>query len=524
MSNILNNKTSKVNTPVLANKYKDTNTYTVQALGINPKDIIPPTADVLHINLTNNLYPQSCDDGITLYPGYKCYDSSLNQKGDTIIFRLREIVTNHTCCPHCGSHLVIKHGYNQCSLVDSKIGTKKVELKCTSQRYKCNHCYKTFSNRISFKHPCHDITLRMFDVIREEMESCKVSAFYVEQKYGVSRKIVSQIDKANSIYNMQDIPTDNLKYLAIDEHSIFANHHYITFILNAETSQVVYCCYGKSKADLQPFFDLLKQRGHHTNILGVSCDCNAGFINMFKENCPNVNIVIDEFHVLKTYNEAMQIVRIQLKQDVKKKVQKHMQQIHLMEKEINSLSKTLKDNEITQLKAMLEAKIKEYQELKEEAFYFEKSRWFLCKGLSKVELEKSGSSFLEFLKANETLKDFLQIGDEIRALWHSPYSPAKVKQYALILAKRCTACIYEPIKAFGNFILRHVDHIKYASSTGLSNSRTEGVCSAFKAFQRIIRGVKDVEYYIAKLHAMFRYPRSSKLKSLYVRQNGFVFK
>lgn len=81
-------------------------------------------------------------------------------------------------------------------------------LNCTTQRYKCNHCYKTFSNRISFKHLCHDITLRMFDVIREEMNSCKVSAFYVEQKYGVSRKIVSQIDKANSIYNMQDISTD----------------------------------------------------------------------------------------------------------------------------------------------------------------------------------------------------------------------------------------------------------------------------------------------------------------------------
>ena len=149
-------------------------------------------------------------------------------------------------------------------------------------------------------------------------------------------------------------------------------------------------------------------------------------------------------------------------------------------------------------------------------------RWAISLGMKAVE-KKKPQEVIEAIKTNETLKTLCFMGDKLRDFWHSGYSPAKTKRYIEEWIEEAQLLDLKPLNSFSKFLARHIEHIMYATSTGLSNSMVEGMNSAAKVYQRIIRGVKDVEYYMLKLHSLFSKERPRIIKPSYVRKNGIQF-
>ncbi len=171
------------------NKNKGKNSLTRQKESINQKEILSDE---------DCFGDEIIEDIFDLYPGYKITNVDYSQDGGTIYYTIVEKEKEKPCCPYCGSNNIFKHGYQKCSLKDSKIGTQKVKVTCFTQRYKCTACNKTFASKISFKHPQHNITLRLFNVIKEMMNIGQVSASFVETQLGVSRKAIMKIYKDNA--------------------------------------------------------------------------------------------------------------------------------------------------------------------------------------------------------------------------------------------------------------------------------------------------------------------------------------
>lgn len=52
----------------------------------------------------------------------------------------------------------------------------------------------------------------------------------------------------------------------MDEISVGNHHQYASLIIYAKNKRLLYACEGRTKEAIQPFFDLLKKQGLHTNI------------------------------------------------------------------------------------------------------------------------------------------------------------------------------------------------------------------------------------------------------------------
>ena len=126
---------------------------------------------------------------------------------------------------------------------------------------------------------------------------------------GVSWDTVKIYDKLQLKNFFDQIDLSHARNLAIDEFSLHKGHRYATVVMDIENRPVLWICKGKTRKAIQPFFELLRQKGCINNIRSISCDMNAAYARLFKEEMPDVTIVYDLFHVMKNFTEVLKEAR-----------------------------------------------------------------------------------------------------------------------------------------------------------------------------------------------------------------------
>lgn len=100
-----------------------------------------------------------------------------------------------------------------------------------------------------------------------------------------------------------------LKSIGIDEVSYCKGHKYITVVYDLDRSRILWIGKGKARTTIDRFFKEALSDYQKKQIAWACCDMSETFINAIKEHCPNVQLVLDRFHIVKALNEAMDEVR-----------------------------------------------------------------------------------------------------------------------------------------------------------------------------------------------------------------------
>ena len=132
--------------------------------------------------------------------------------------------------------------------------------------------------------------------------------------FGLSWDTVKTYDKLQLKHLYDEIDFRGVRHLAIDEFLLHKGHRYATVVMDVENLKVLWIGKGKSRQSLQPFFDLLRSKQAVHQIESVSCDMNAVYPRLFKENIPAIKIVYDLFHVIKNFGEVLKKARIKCEQ------------------------------------------------------------------------------------------------------------------------------------------------------------------------------------------------------------------
>jgi transposase len=94
-----------------------------------------------------------------------------------------------------------------------------------------------------------------------------------------------------------------LERLGIDEISVRKGQRYLTVVIDHDTGRLVWAHPGRDKTTVYRFLDLLgKDRCEQIQL--VSCDMADWITIPIAERCPNAEVCLDPFHVIKLSTPA----------------------------------------------------------------------------------------------------------------------------------------------------------------------------------------------------------------------------
>ena len=185
-----------------------------------------------------------------------------------------------------------------------------------------------------FQFPCH-IYARVPRVGNSKLSPRRVEVPWARNNSGFTllfESFVVELAKSMPVSNVADIVGENdttlwsviqhyvdkarekadyseVNKLGMDETSK-KGHNYITVFVNLDTNKVVYVTGGKDQTTVGRFAeDFVAHNGDCGKIGVVTCDMSLGFKAGIKTHFTNSVTIIDKFHVIKHFNEAVDKVR-----------------------------------------------------------------------------------------------------------------------------------------------------------------------------------------------------------------------
>ena len=103
---------------------------------------------------------------------------------------------------------------------------------------------------------------------------------------------------------------DGITSIGIDEISIGKGHKYATLVyqIDNEKKRLLYMAKGRSGESLEPFFTLLGEK-RSKSIRYVCTDMWKAYMGAAAEKVPHALNILDRFHIMKKFNEAVDQVR-----------------------------------------------------------------------------------------------------------------------------------------------------------------------------------------------------------------------
>ena len=104
-----------------------------------------------------------------------------------------------------------------------------------------------------------------------------------------------------------------VKAIGLDETACKRGQKYVTVFIDMERREapVLFVTPGNGKATLKAFRAFVSaHKGNPEHILEVVCDMSGAFLSAVPKHLPNAQITVDWFHIVKTFSEALNEVRM----------------------------------------------------------------------------------------------------------------------------------------------------------------------------------------------------------------------
>jgi transposase len=231
------------------------------------------------------------------------------KKGFSAVILAIERTGEEFICGKC--HQVLNAGYDsQTQVVQHlRFWQHLTFLRFKRYRVECPNCGVT-TEAINFKESRSRITTYL---AKEVYELCKVMTNKAVALFEcLNPKTVKNIDK-RAMQDAQDSRSlEGISALGVDE--IFVGDkiwHLVSALESPHGSELLYIGKGRKEKDLKKFWKWfgIERAG---KIKVAVMDMWKGFINSFKANCPNAQILYDKFHVMRHLLEYLNAVRKQV--------------------------------------------------------------------------------------------------------------------------------------------------------------------------------------------------------------------
>ena len=238
-----------------------------------------------------------------LFP-YKGYKLSVLENGNRILIGLK---SRRKCgiCPSCGKRCRNVETEYERTVRDLDLAQRQCYLLFKQKKILCSCGYRGLEE-LDFVSKSRRVTMRMETYVVSLAE--KMSLKEVAEVVHLDWKTVKNIDREYIRSLLPDISTLEIRRIAIDEIAIMKGHKYFTIIRDYDTGVAIKIVFGRTYEETAKTLASLGQE-RLAKILYASLDMWDPYIRAIKEQCPNVELIFDKFHVVKKVNEALDSVR-----------------------------------------------------------------------------------------------------------------------------------------------------------------------------------------------------------------------
>ena len=420
------------------------------------------------------------------WPGFRPVAYEINSKG-TLVLTLKPLIC-HDICPHCGRRCSKVHARQWRQAIDAPFFPgQRTAIKYQALRFRCPDCGRTFTMEPSFIAKRARVTNAMILHSQTLMRIAAMTLTDVAKITGLSDMTLRKFDKEQLKFCYENVNFNGVQNIAIDEFSVHKNHRYATVVIDNDTCQVLWVGRGKAIKCVQPFFDLLKQRGIAENIRSVACDQNAAYPRLVRENLPNATIIYDFFHVMAHMRADVLAAAKKVTQErVAKRVSDEL--THKARQSGQPMSKTSIAAEVHRAVKRLTG-----------------SDWMMVAPSGSLSTGKQ-QKLKTMLADNALLASLYPTVDQLRALWREkdPHvAEQRLNSLARILLDISKQFDFKPAKKFALMLRRRRDGIYKAGAYGYSTNRLEGVNNKIKVLKRTAYGFRDEEYFFLRIKREF---------------------
>jgi transposase len=241
---------------------------------------------------------------------WEVVESRFERESGTVILEIRETsqLWESVRCPKDGG---LAFCYDHTELLTWRhlnVFEHRCEITCRLPRGKCRQDGHVFRVRPPWEGLSPHFT-KEFEafalLLMREMPMSKVAAVVGETDTRLWRMLFRQVDAA---YAEADF--SNVCCVGVDEMSVRKGHEYLSVFADLVRKRVLFATEGKDKETWVKFLEALEQHnGHRHALTQASMDMSQAYQSGATENCRNVQVVFDKFHVIKNANQAVDKVR-----------------------------------------------------------------------------------------------------------------------------------------------------------------------------------------------------------------------
>ena len=188
-----------------------------------------------------------------------------------------------------------------------------VEICFFREKRWCENCQKTRSEWISWLSPTSPhITselawwINRLSEITTVMQVAKLEAIDKMACYKVDKHILMRLIQGYQIPAVTHISVDEVYARSPKQKKEGENRDdlFLTVIVDQRTRKVIWVSPSRRKEALDTFFELIGPEGCK-RIEVVTCDQHKGYAQSVEQYCPQADLVWDRFHLVQSFNEAL---------------------------------------------------------------------------------------------------------------------------------------------------------------------------------------------------------------------------
>jgi len=210
-------------------------------------------------------------------------------------------------CPKCGSKDVFAELRGERSIRGAPMGCcREVYLRHSMHRIYCHACHARLMEHIPFVSHSKARLSKSFERTILELRS-HMSIRAVSNYFHLRWHTVKELEKKQLKKKFSRVSASQVKIIGVDEIYVSrtADQKFITVIRDLESGAVLYVGDGKGAAALDGALKILKK----SKLKAVAMDMSNAYSSWFQTHFPEIKIVFDHFHEIKSMNEKLDAVR-----------------------------------------------------------------------------------------------------------------------------------------------------------------------------------------------------------------------
>lgn len=200
----------------------------------------------------------------------------------------------------------VKNGTKSEHFRDLPMHTKFVDVLVRRQRFKCTRCNVVSYARVPLLDTSHRMTKRLAEYLFEA--SFKRTFAELGREVGISENTVKNVFHAKVQGRLSARQLETPRVLGIDEKHLMGGYRCV--LGNVEEKTMLDMLSNRYKRDLRTYLAEMPDK-HRVEV--VCMDMWPTYRDVVREHFPRAVIVADKFHVVRMANDAMQVIRREIR-------------------------------------------------------------------------------------------------------------------------------------------------------------------------------------------------------------------